>query len=133
MSVTLHVCVTCRAGQVIPEGERCPGQKLHDALSRIGAPDGIEIEPVECLSACTRGATVALSSKGRWTYVYGELSEDNAHDIIAGAAAYAESEDGIVPWRQRVEIFRKQSIARIPPLAASVAATALKAKEQVQS
>jgi predicted metal-binding protein len=26
-----------------------------------------------------------------------------------------------VPWRQRPEIFRKQSLARIPPIAPSIA------------
>ena len=38
-------------------------------------------------------------------------------DIVAGAAAYAAAPDGIVPWRARPEIFRKQSLARIPPIA----------------
>jgi predicted metal-binding protein len=37
-------------------------------------------------------------------------------DILAGAAAYGASTDGIVPWRERPIIFRKQSLARIPPL-----------------
>jgi predicted metal-binding protein len=45
------------------------------------------------------------------------MSEGNARDILAGAAAYAASPDGLVPWRSRPEIFRKQSLARIPPIA----------------
>jgi predicted metal-binding protein len=44
------------------------------------------------------------------------LSEANAGDVLAGAAAYAAAPDGIVPWRTRPEIFRKQSLARIPPI-----------------
>jgi len=44
------------------------------------------------------------------------LSEANAQDVVAGAAAYAAAPDGIVPWRTRPEIFRKQSLARIPPI-----------------
>ena len=32
------------------------------------------------------------------------------------SAAYAEAPDGIVPWRERPTIFRKQSLARIPPM-----------------
>ncbi len=115
MTVTLHVCVTCRAGEIVPEGEACPGKKLHAALQKAGAPEGVEIVPVECLSACTRGAAIALSSKGRWSYVYGQLSEADANDILIGATDYAASSDGIVPWRERVEIFKRNSIARIPP------------------
>jgi predicted metal-binding protein len=48
--------------------------------------------------------------------VYGRLTPTDAPDILAGAAAYAASNDGIVPWRERPVIFRKQSLARIPPL-----------------
>ena len=36
--------------------------------------------------------------------------------ILEGAAKYASTSDGIVPWRDRPTVFRKQSIARIPPL-----------------
>ena len=50
--------------------------------------------------------------------MYGRLSDVNAGDVVAGAAAYAAAPDGIVPWRVRPEIFRKQSLARIPPIIA---------------
>ena len=116
MSVTLHVCITCRAGQIIPEGEMCPGQKLHTAISVIGSADTVKVVGVECLSACSQGSAVALSGPGRWSYVYGRMTEADAAEIVAGAAAYAETIDGIVPWRERPAIFRKQSLARLPPM-----------------
>jgi len=116
MTVTLHVCITCRAGQTIPEGEPTPGSLLHKAIVEIGAPPGVTIVAVECLSACNNGCSVALSAPGRWAYVYGRLSQANASDVVAGAAAYAAAPDGIVPWRTRPEVFRKQSLARIPPI-----------------
>ena len=121
MTVTLHVCITCRAGQSLQEGETTPGARLHAAIAGIGVPEGVKLVSVECLSACNQGCSVALSAPGRWSYVYGRLSEANAGDVVAGAAAYAAAPDGIVPWRSRPEIFRKQSLARIPPLAASLA------------
>ncbi|MCC8953666.1 DUF1636 domain-containing protein [Bradyrhizobium sp. Pear77] len=117
MSVTLHVCITCRAGQTLAEGEIAPGARLHAALVEAGVPEDVNLVPVECLSACSQGCSVALSAPGRWSYVYGRLSADHAKDVIAGAAAYASAPDGIVPWRSRPEIFRKQSLARIPPIA----------------
>jgi predicted metal-binding protein len=116
MAVTLHVCITCRAGQAIPDGEPTPGARLRDAILDVGVPSDVNLVSVECLSACNQGCSVALSAPGRWSYVYGRLSEDNAKDVIAGAAAYAAAPDGIVPWRTRPEIFRKQSLARIPPI-----------------
>ena len=116
MSVTLHVCITCRAGQTVQEGETTPGARLYAAILDQGAPEGVNLVPVECLSACSQGCSVALSAPGRWSYVYGRLTDANASDVIAGAAAYAAAPDGIVPWRSRPEIFRKQSLARIPPV-----------------
>ena len=118
MAVTLHVCITCRAGQTIPEGEPTPGARLRDAIVEAGVPEGVNLVPVDCLSACSQGCSVALSAPGRWAYVYGRLSQANAHDVVAGAAAYAAAPDGLVPWRSRPEIFRKQSLARIPPIVA---------------
>jgi predicted metal-binding protein len=116
MAVTLHICITCKAGQTVPEGQPTPGKLLHQAIAEIGAPEGVTIAPVECLSACNSGCSVALSAPGRWSYVYGRMSHENAKDIVAGAAAYAAAPDGLVPWRARLEIFRKQSLARIPPI-----------------
>ena len=116
MAAILHVCITCRAGQTVSEGEPTPGLRLHRAIADIGAPPGVAIVPVECLSACNNGCSVALSAPGRWSYVYGRMSEADARDIVAGAAAYALAPDGVVPWRSRPEIFRKQSLARIPPI-----------------
>lgn len=117
MTVTLHVCITCRAGETLGEGETTPGKRLHGAILDAGVPDGVNVVPVECLSACSQGCSVALSAPGRWSYVYGRLSDANARDVVAGAAAYAAAPDGLVPWRSRPEIFRKQSLARIPPIA----------------
>ncbi|WOH64148.1 DUF1636 domain-containing protein [Bradyrhizobium sp. BWA-3-5] len=117
MTVTLHVCITCRADQAVRDGETTPGARLHSALLEAGVPEGVSVVPVECLSACSQGCSIALSGLGRWSYVYGRLSDANAPDVVAGAAAYAAAPDGIVPWRSRPAIFRKQSLARIPPIA----------------
>tara|TARA_R100000687_G_scaffold19872_1_gene16608 strand:+ start:249 stop:599 length:351 start_codon:yes stop_codon:yes gene_type:complete len=108
--------MTCRAGEVLEEDAPRPGAQLHAALDATGAPEGVTIVPVQCLSACSQGAAVALSAPGKWSYVYGRLTKEDAADILAGAAAYAATEDGLVPWRERPVIFRKQSLARIPPL-----------------
>jgi predicted metal-binding protein len=111
----LTVCITCKAGRPEAEGPR-PGARLFAALA-ASPPPGVTIRPVECLSACNSGCSVALQASGKWTYVYGHMDPAlHAPDILAGAALYAASADGIVPWRDRPEIFRKQSLARVPPL-----------------
>lgn len=117
MTVTLHVCTTCRMAAPDPGDAPRPGARLLAALQDAGAPDGVRIVAVECLSACDHGCNIALSGPGRWSYVYRGMDPD-AHvaEILAGAAAYAATPDGIVPWRDRPVIFRKQSLARIPPM-----------------
>ena len=109
MAATLYVCATCKADQIVPEGGQPLGAQLRDALLAAECPQGVTIKPVDCLSACSQG-------RGKWGYVYGRLTPADVPDILSGAAAYAASTDGIVPWRERPIIFRKQSLARIPPL-----------------
>jgi predicted metal-binding protein len=115
MGTTLHVCTTCKAGEPVLEGDVTPGTRLHAALERQGAPDGVRIVGVECLSACATGCAVSLSKPGAWSYVYGRLTLEDVPAILDGAGKYAATSDGIVPWRERPAVFRKQSIARIPP------------------
>jgi len=116
MTATLYVCTTCKASEPILEGDLPPGAKLHAALTASGVPEGVRIVGVECLSACNTGCAVSLSKVGAWSYVYGRLSLNDVPAILDGAAKYAATTDGIVPWRDRPTVFRKQSIARIPPL-----------------
>jgi len=113
----LLVCVKCRRGTDIAQDATRPGAALLDALSAQGLPDGVTVRPVECLSNCSRGCTIALRGGGqRWSYVYGNLDETaHAATVLEGAAAYAATSDGVVPWRERPEHFRKNCIARIPP------------------
>lgn len=116
-TATLYVCTTCRAGQTIPEGGQRPGEHLLATLQEMGAPDGVVIAGVSCLSACKSGAAIALTQPGKWSYVYGQLDAgQHAQDILDGAAAYAKSADGVVPWRERNPTIKKHSLSRIPPL-----------------
>lgn len=114
--VELLVCTRCRRSEVPDDAEDRPGTLLLDALAKA-TPQGVTIVPVECLSNCSRGCTIALRGPGRWTYVYGDLDATSDLDAIRdGVTAYQATQDGLVPWRQRPEHFRKNCIARIPPL-----------------
>ena len=110
----LYVCTTCRgAGEASDER---PGARLLAALRYEAPVAGLRIEGVECLSVCKRPCTVAVASPGRWTYVYGDLDPAIAAPaILDGVRLYAATPDGLVPWRERPDIFRKGVIARIPP------------------
>ncbi|SEO49729.1 Predicted metal-binding protein [Salinihabitans flavidus] len=116
--VELLVCVTCRAGQPTDaEGPR-PGARLHDALGALDWPDNVTLRPVECLSNCDQGCSLVLrGGAARWTYVYGNFTgAEDAALVHDGAVKYAATDTGLVPWRERSTHFRKNCIARIPPL-----------------
>ncbi|MCI5094850.1 MAG: DUF1636 domain-containing protein [Rhodobacteraceae bacterium] len=117
-NVTLTVCTTCRRGEMSdPEAKR-PGTLMFEALQQQDLPENVSLRSVECLSACSRGCSMVLTGgPGRWSYVYGDMDpSEHAADIAEGVRAYANTSDGLVPWRERPVVFRKQSIARIPPV-----------------
>ena len=91
--VRLMVCTTCREAGVSSDDPARPGARLHEALSRRLAEDP------------------ALA------YVYGDLDPEASVDtILAGIGLYAGTHDGIVPWRERPQEFKKGVVARIPPI-----------------
>ena len=119
--VTLHVCVTCKVAATSPDqAPEQRGQPLYDMLEREIAARGlggaIRLAPVECLSVCKRPATVAVSGPGRWTYVWGDLeSGRDCATLIDGLVAYSTAPNGIIPWKQRPQIFKSGVVARLPP------------------
>ncbi|MEM8630609.1 MAG: DUF1636 domain-containing protein [Pseudomonadota bacterium] len=113
----LLVCTTCRYRGEVTDDDRRPGEDLLAALSAGDVPANLRITPVKCLSNCDHGCTVVLRGAGRWTYVYGNLdARTDAAMLLDGARRYAGTTDGLVPWRARPEHFRKNCIARVPPL-----------------
>ena len=120
--LTIHVCTACRRARAdLPEGYDQPGLALAERLAAQLAARGstIAVLPVECLAVCKRPCTIALSAEGKWTSLIGDLDTETRLDEIVGAAeAYAASANGIVPWKERPQSFRKGVVARVPPLPA---------------
>lgn len=109
---TLAVCITCRRAGTDPQAPR-DGARLSEALAARGVPHDRQ----ECFSACDRSCVVVFRGAGRWTYVQGGLDPDHdLEDLADMARAYAASADGVVPWRARPAVIRKNTIARIPPI-----------------
>lgn len=120
--LTIHVCTACRRARAdLPEGYDQPGLALAEALAERLTNKGsaIPVLPVECLAVCKRPCTIALSADGKWTYLIGDLdTETHLDEIVSAAQAYAASANGIVPWKERPQSFRKGVVARVPPLPA---------------
>ncbi len=116
---TVFVCISCRRQTGVDENQfDHPGPALAERVRALLSDDpSIDVVTVECLAVCKRPCTVALAGDGKWTYVVGDL-DNVAHcdDVAAVARAFAATENGIVPWKERPATFRKGVISRIPPL-----------------
>nr|WP_255599307.1 DUF1636 domain-containing protein [Hasllibacter sp. MH4015] len=114
--VELLVCTKCNRADAVGDVSLSHGTQLYEALA-ADPPDGVKVTPIDCLSNCKRSCSIVLRGEGRWTYVYGNLHEGDHPDIIRdGAQKYAATHDGLVTWRERPEHFRKNCMARIPPM-----------------
>ena len=121
-ATTLFVCVSCRTQttDAVPGEQARPGARLLAAIE--AAPqqwrDGVSVVPVECLSNCNRACTIAVVAPDKWTYVIGALDPElHAEDVLAFARLHQAHEAGLPVWRERPEHVRKNTIARVPPLA----------------
>lgn len=117
--LTIHVCTVCRrVREDLAEGYDQPGLDLAEALTdRLAGAEGISVLAVECLAVCKRPCTVAFAADGKWTYLVGDLdTQTHLDDIVGAARSYAASVNGIIPWKERPQPFRKGVVARVPPL-----------------
>ena len=113
----LHICITCRAGRVLAEGETTPGQHLHDAVTALAA-DGapVAVHAVSCLASCEHGCAAAISAPGKWGYLLGGLSAGLAADLLTYGAAYAASRTGTVMPSRRPASLACSVRGRFPAL-----------------
>ncbi|MCH2164185.1 MAG: DUF1636 domain-containing protein [Marinovum sp.] len=118
----LLICVKCRRGTEVAEGGDRPGAVLFQAIAERELDPGITVSAVECLQNCSQGCSVVMrGGDARWTYVYGNLHEASDIDtLVDGVGLYHDTKDGVIPWRQRPDHFKRNCIARVPPVAPAV-------------
>ncbi|MEQ9481157.1 DUF1636 domain-containing protein [Coleofasciculus sp. F4-SAH-05] len=124
---TLFVCTTCAS--TWQDGKRIGksgGEKLLEPLQELhqnwSLRDEFKLQPVECMSACSRPCAVSLAAPSKHTYLFGDLPVDvetlpaTAAAILDCASLYHSKPDGLLPWSKRPEPLKKGILARIPPL-----------------
>ena len=123
---TLHVCTTCRAGQVLADSDERPGQRMLDTVAALLDPaaPAVDLQEVVCLSSCDHGCAAAISAPGKWTYLLGRLDPAMAPDLLAYAAAYAASRTGTVMPSKRPASLSRMVLGRVPDLAPAAAVQA---------
>jgi predicted metal-binding protein len=117
------VCSTCKLSAEAREDDqgRRGGALLEEAMRAVQAADpklqGVVIQAMPCLFACTRSCTVHIRAPGKVGYVLGDFvpGEDAARAILEYAAAHAASEEGRVPFREWPQGVKGHFITRTPP------------------
>lgn len=118
------VCNTCRLSAATREdaaGLR-GGARLAAMLRSVKESDsrydGILVQEMPCLFACTEFCTIHIRAPGRISYVLGRFTpdEDSARAILDYAAHYAQSSDGRVAFRLWPEGVKGHFITRMPPV-----------------
>ena len=110
----LHVCVTCRAGLPLAEGETAPGRFMHAAVAEHPEAGAVEIREVSCLSVCNEGCAAAISMPGKWTYLLGRLRPELAGDLLAYARLYAAHPTGTILPSKRAASLASMVMGRLP-------------------
>lgn len=115
---TITVCTTCRTPEKREDPVGMPDGETFLAHIRAAAPDGVSVRGTACLMGCGHGCNVAVSAKGKLTYVLGRFdgTPDDAEAVTAYAALHAQSAMGQVPFRAWPQGVKGHFIARVPPL-----------------
>ena len=109
--MTVHACITCRRS-ADPDLLPRPGALLARATATAAIGTNIAVRRVRCLANCSRGLSAASTCERRWTYVFADLEATrDATALIQGAKLLAVA-DGVMPWRDRPEVFKRGLTAR---------------------
>ncbi|MBV1687456.1 DUF1636 domain-containing protein [Novosphingobium sp. G106] len=116
-------CNTCRFSGDAREdaGGQRGGTLLVAALRAVKASDtrydGVAVQEMPCLFACTDFCTVHLRAPDKVGYVMGRFTPDDeaARAILDYAVHYAASEHGRVPFKQWPQGVKGHFITRTPP------------------
>jgi predicted metal-binding protein len=115
---TITVCDTCAFSAEEKTQNGQTGGEIFAALLEERAGAAVRVRRHSCLMGCGHPCNAAVSDKGKLTYVLGgfEPSPAAAAALIEYAEKFAQSETGVVPFRQWPQGVKGKFISRVPPL-----------------
>ena len=117
----LHVCTSCRpSGHSRHPATQRPGyllyEKLFASLQHGPLAGRVEVKPAQCLSLCPRPCGIAVSAHNSWTYLFGDQDPNgDVTDILSCLQLYLESDDGMMPRKERPASLQASVLGRLPP------------------
>ncbi|MFY9240961.1 MAG: DUF1636 family protein [Roseovarius sp.] len=106
MRDVMTVCATC---------EGAKGAASADALRAALAEAGLVMEVREwpCMNACSRPVSLAFRAPQKATYLFGDVTREDAGDVVAFAKLYATSPDGWIDDARAAGRLRQCLIGRV--------------------
>ena len=103
----------------MPDQADCLGAQSLAKLDNADLPGVVCVHATDCVCQTVKtGCTIVLQALVRWTCIYLNINPvSDFEQLCKSIAGYSDSEDSILAWKQRVALFRKNSIAHIPPKA----------------
>ncbi|MBW4647012.1 MAG: DUF1636 family protein [Goleter apudmare HA4340-LM2] len=119
---TLFVCTSChRSSAELSENQHRDGTRLLEQLNTLSGSgekllsSQMEIKPLGCLWACSRGCVVAISSPEKPTYLLVDLPPDeSAVALLELMQMYIRSGKRAIPWKQLPQFLQSAIFAQIP-------------------
>lgn len=115
------VCDTCRWSdeERVRDG-RSAGEVFSEYVEIAGAAAGLRVVRHSCLMNCSRHCSASVTADGKTSYVLGDFqpSAEAADALTAYAALHAESDTGVVAYRQWPQGVKGKFVARVPALSA---------------
>jgi predicted metal-binding protein len=122
---TLFVCKSChRSSEELAENQLRDGSILLDKITTLHSEkfvtEELEIQPVGCLWACSRGCVVAISSPEKPSYLLVDLppDADNASALLEFAQMYINNRKGAFMWEKLPKELESAIFASIPSVLA---------------
>lgn len=115
----IYICGACRPKNANPDNPERPGKDLAKDLAQKLKNQQLDqrfsLKIMQCMSVCSRPATVSFVSPGKFTFTIGDMDpKTGAEDIITFATLYAQSEDGIPAWSDRPVSIQNGTVSRTP-------------------
>jgi predicted metal-binding protein len=119
---TVYVCKSCQcSSEEKPKNQPKDGTILLDNLKGLCSKNltsgELEIQPVDCLWACSQGCVVSVSSKDKPTYLFVNLPpEESPSALLEFMQLYVRSRKGNIAWKKFPKILQSAIFAQIPPV-----------------
>ncbi len=121
MTATILVCDTCGFSneEKVRDG-RTAGEHFAEHVETAANGGPVQVKRHSCLMGCDHGCNAAIAEDGKITYVLGRFTPDAdaADALVEYASKYADSETGVVPYREWPQGVKGHFVSRVPPLKA---------------